>query len=288
MKFLRGALAIFLYSISIAILFAWLVMVSLLWLVMPIPIWRHKLKRVANHVPSLWSESIRLTMYITTNTKFIVHGLEKLDKNKSYLLISNHSSWLDILIMQRVLDRHVPQLRYFMKRQLLYVPLLGQGCWMLGYPFMKRHSTTYLKKHPEKANEDLETTRKACQRFKKVPVTLINYVEGTRFSEAKKQRQHSPFRQLLKPKAGGIAFIIAALEQQIDTIIDVTIIYPVGKDIMWDFLQGKIAEITVYIDTIPITPELRGDYQNNREFRAYFQQWLNKIWERKDKLLSQK
>lgn len=285
LRFLRASLAIFLYSIAIVILFFCLIIISFLWLITPIPVWRHKLKHVANHVPSLWSESIRLTMWLTTNTKFIVHGLEKLDKNKSYLLISNHTSWLDILIMQRVLDRHVPQLRYFMKQQLLYIPLLGQGCWMLGYPFMKRHSTSYLKKHPYKANEDLETTRKACRRFEKVPVTLINYVEGTRFSEAKKQRQLSPFQHLLKPKAGGIAFIIAALEKQIDTIIDVTIIYPLSQHIMWDFLKGNIAKIIVQIELLPITSDLRGDYQNDREFRAYFQRWLNKIWERKDKLL---
>ena len=285
LRFLLAAFTIFLYVFSVIILFSWILVLSVIWLIMPVPTWRRSLKQKINHVPSIWSETIRWTMWLTTKTKFTVTGLEKLTKNKSYLLISNHASWLDILIMQRTLDRHVPQLRYFMKQELFYVPFLGQGCWMLGYPFMKRHSTSYLKKHPEKRNEDLETTRKACERFEKVPVTLINYVEGTRFSEAKKQRQNSPFKHLLKPKAGGIAFIIAALEKQIDTIIDVTIVYPVGKDIMWDFLRGKVAKITVHVDTIPITSDLRGDYQNNREFRAYFQQWLNQVWQKKDKLL---
>jgi 1-acyl-sn-glycerol-3-phosphate acyltransferase len=285
LRFLLAAFAIVLYTLAVAMLFLWIVLLSIIWLIMPIPRWRRSLKQKISHVPSLWSQTIRWTMWLMTKTKFTVTGLEKLNKNKSYLLISNHASWLDILMMQALLDRHVPQLRYFMKQELLYVPFLGQGCWLLGYPFMKRHSTAYLKKHPEKRNEDLETTRKACQRFKKVPVTLINYVEGTRFSTAKQQQQNSPFKHLLKPKAGGIAFIIATLEKQIDSIIDVTIIYPVGKDIMWDFLQGKMDKITVHVDVIPITPDLRGDYQNNREFRAHFQQWLNSVWQRKDKLL---
>ncbi len=287
LRFLLATFAVVLYTLAVAILFLWIVLLSIIWLVTPIPSWRSSLKQKINYVPSIWSDTIRWTMWLMTRTKFTVTGLEKLNKNKSYLLISNHASWLDILIMQRVLDRHVPQLRYFMKQELLYVPFLGQGCWMLGYPFMKRHSTSYLKKHPEKRNEDLETTRKACERFEKVPVTLINYVEGTRFSEAKKQRQNSPFKHLLKPKAGGIAFIIAALEKQIDTIIDVTIVYPVGKNIMWDFLCGKMGRITIHVDTIPIAPDLRGDYQNNREFRTHFQQWLNNVWQRKDKILDQ-
>ncbi|MSP52625.1 MAG: acyltransferase [Gammaproteobacteria bacterium] len=285
MRFLLAVFATVLYSLAVVILCLWIFFLSIIWLITPIPSWRRSLKQKISHVPSIWSETIRWTMSLMTSTKFTVTGLEKLNKNKSYLLISNHSSCLDILIMQRVLDRHVPQLRYFMKHELLYAPFLGQGCWMLGYPFMKRHSTSYLKKHPEKRNEDLETTRKACEHFEKVPVTLINYVEGTRFSEAKKQRQNSPFKHLLKPKAGGIAFIIAALEKQIDTIIDVTIVYPVGKNIMWDFLRGKMDKITVHVDTIPITPDLRGDYRHNREFRIHLQQWLNTVWQRKDQLL---
>ncbi len=224
-------------------------------------------------------------MSLTTKTNIIVNGAENLSKKNSYLLISNHQGFLDILILQVTLDRYLPQLRYFIKQRLLWVPILGQACYVLGYPFMKRYSKKQLAKNPENRNKDIETTRKTCERFANTPITLINYVEGTRFTEQKKRKKKSPFEYLLTPKAGGIAFTMSAMDKQIHTILNVTVVYSTRKAISWKFLQGKMKTITVNIQKIPITAEMRGDYQHDRAFRIKFQSWLNQIWQEKDQLI---
>jgi 1-acyl-sn-glycerol-3-phosphate acyltransferase len=282
---LIGVIAIFLYVFFAFVLAAIFFLVMLVWLITPIPAWRRAIRNFIFKIPSVWSETIRFTMWMTTKTTWEINGLENLSKQQSYLLISNHQGFLDILVMQAVLDRYVPQLRYFMKQGLLWMPLIGQACYIMGYPFMKRYSKQYIKKHPEKGNADMETTRKTCERFAKTPITLINYVEGTRFTPEKARRKQSPYKNLLKPKAGGISFILSAMESQIDTILNVTVIYSQRKKISWTFLQGRMKSVTVYIEPIKVPPELRGNYQQNREFRIYFQNWLNQRWQEKDKLI---
>lgn len=291
LNFLPGPLiaiiAFLLYVLAISILGILFFCILLICLIIPIPAWRKKIISKLFNMPSIWSETVRWTMWLTTSTKWTVTGIEQLNKQHSYLLIANHQDFLDILVLQKVLDRHIPQLRYFMKKQLFWMPIVGQACWILGYPFMQRHSKSYLKKHPEKRNQDLETTKKTCERFRNTPITLINYVEGTRFTTEKHHRQQSPFKNLLKPKAGGIAFVLSAIPDQIDTILNTTIIYSTPHNISWTFLQGKMKHITVHVEAITIPKDLRGDYQNDREFRIRFQNWLNQLWAEKDCLIEQ-
>jgi 1-acyl-sn-glycerol-3-phosphate acyltransferase len=281
-----GIIASILYFVCVMFLAATFFVIFFIWIITPIPSWRKRLRKTMNNMPSAWSESIRFTMWLTTKTTWKITGLENLDKETSYLLISNHQSWLDILSIQRIFDRHIPQLRYFMKSQLIWIPIVGQACWVLGYPFMKRYTAAYLKKHPEDQGKDLETTKKACQRFRAEPITLINYVEGTRFRSEKHRKQKSPYQHLLKPKAGGVAFILSAMQGHINTILNVTIVYS-GHNIIWPFLQGKTRKIEVRIEKIPVTPDLIGDYQNDPAFREHFQEWLNTVWKKKDQQITE-
>lgn len=283
-----GVIAFILYVFVTTLLSAAAFLLMCCWLIMPIPYFRKLFHAGIFNMPSVWSESIRIIMALTMKTQWDIRGLDHLNKHQSYLLISNHQGFLDILVLQKMLDRHIPQLRYFMKQGLLWMPVIGQVCFLMGYPFMKRYSKSYLKKHPEKRNKDMQTTRAACERFKNMPISLINYVEGTRFTRAKQQKQHSPFQYLLKPKAGGIALILSAMEQQISTILNVTLVYSeTDKHLTWAFLQGKMKKVTVNIEQIPIPAELRGDYQNDREFRIYFQRWLNELWHEKDQFIDE-
>ena len=281
---LLGVISFFLYFVCTVFLASVFFVIFFIWAITPFPKWRKKLRFLMTNMPSVWSEGIRFIMWLTTKTTWKITGLEGLNKESSYLLISNHQSWLDILLMQRVFDRHIPQLRYFMKSQLLWIPIVGQACWMLGYPFMKRYTAAYLKKHPQAQGKDLETTKKACQRFHDTPITLINYVEGTRFLAKKHRLQQSPYQHLLKPKAGGISFILSAMQGHIDTVLDVTIVYS-SSNIIWPFLQGKMREITVHVEQRSVTPDLIGDYQNDPAFRAHFQKWLNGVWGEKDQTI---
>jgi 1-acyl-sn-glycerol-3-phosphate acyltransferase len=174
-------------------------------------------------------------------------------------------------------------LKFFLKQQLIYVPVIGLAWWALDFPFMRRHSETYLKAHPEKRYEDLEETRRACEKFALIPTSVMNFPEGTRFTQAKHDAQDSPYRHLLKPKAGALALALAVLGVKFDALLDVTIVYPGGIPNFWQFLCGDVRSVVVRARQLPIPPALRaGDYAGNAEFRHTFQAWLQELWREKD------
>jgi len=200
-----------------------------------------------------------------------------------YLVLANHQSWVDIVVLQKAFNRRIPLLRFFLKRQLFWVPLLGLAWWALDFPFMGRYTPRQVKRNPELAKRDIETTRRACEKFRAIPISIMNFVEGTRFTPAKHATQSSPFRHLLKPKSGGVAFVLDAMGQGLHAILDVTIAYPAGSPSMIDLLADRIPEVRVHVRQRPIPDEfLQGDYQNDRAFRARFQQWMNGLWQEKD------
>lgn len=54
----------------------------------------------------------------------------------------------------------------------------------------------------------------------------------------------------------------------------------------FDMLSGKLTRIVVHVDLQPIADELHGDYINDKSFKRHFQQWLNSLWQEKDRLLT--
>ncbi|MCS6210556.1 acyltransferase [Shewanella baltica] len=204
-----------------------------------------------------------------------------------YMVIANHQSWVDILILQRIFNRKIPFLKFFLKQELIFVPILGLAWWALDFPFMRRYSTAQLRKNPKLKGKDIEITRKACAKFKAKPVSVMNFVEGTRFSKAKHQKQNSQFQHLLKPKAGGMAFALSAMGEQIHKLVDVSIYYPDAVPSYWDYLTGKLPSVKVHIKVSDIDPAMRGDYMNDRDFKIGFQEQLNQLWLTKDQVLSQ-
>ncbi len=224
---------------------------------------------------------------VYSRIRWDVDGLENLKRNEWYMVLSNHQSWVDILVLQRVLYRKIPFLKFFLKKELIWVPLLGLAWWALDFPFMKRYSQAFLKKHPNLKGKDLETTRKACEKFKSIPVSVMNFAEGTRFLSTKHKLQRSPYKNLLRPKAGGMAFVFQAMGEQLHSIVDVTIAYPEGAKSFWQFLCGRVSEIKVSVKSYPLSRELLGDYFNDSEYRERFHEWLNTLWEEKDRQIEQ-
>lgn len=222
---------------------------------------------------------------VVTPTKFIVTGLDSLKYEGWYLVISNHQSWVDIPVLQKIFNRKIPFLKFFLKDQLIWVPFLGLAWWALDFPFMKRYSKAFLEKNPQLKGKDVEATRKACERFKFQPVSVMNFVEGTRFTAAKHLRQASPFADLLKVKAGGIAFVLDAMGESMKSILDVTIVYSDRRPGLFDLFAGRIRHIHIDVVEREITPDMLGDYENDIEFRARFQRWLNTVWEEKQKTI---
>lgn len=284
---LLGLISLILNLLNLTIVPSLAIIAALIRLIMPNQKWRQMLTDFLHEdIPNWWISGNNLVIKLTTKTEWEIQGDRQLDPQGWYLLICNHQSWLDIIVLERMLGNQIPILKFFMKKQLLWgLPIAGLACYLMGFPFVERYSKEYLKKHPEKAGKDLEITRKACEAFKDQPITIMIYPEGTRFTNKKHQQQKSPFKHLLKPKAGGVAFVLEAMDGHLHNIIDATIIYPDSKTNLWQFMCGKTKKIILHYQTLPIPKELTGDYYHNPEVREQFQAWLNERWIKKDRLL---
>lgn len=246
---------------------------------------KNAINAILNQIGLCWIACNNFNLRFTQRITWNVTGLEGLNPKGWYLVLSNHQSWVDILVLQKITHRKIPFLKFFLKKELIWVPILGPAWWALEFPFMKRYSKKFLAKYPHLEGKDLEITRKACERFKKMPISVMNFVEGTRFTKEKHAKQQSPFSHLLKPKAGGISFVLSAMGEQLTHIVDITIIYPDGVKPLWNFLCSNTNEVVVNVKVVPITPALLGDYTNDAEYRERFQQWLNSMWEGKDRFI---
>lgn len=280
MHIFKGILSLILYAVNLIGLAIIVLLTALIGLLVPT---RGLLRRM----PIIFARVNRWIMAISTKGRWDVAGTGDLKKNQWAVMISNHCSWIDILVLSKVFDNKLPPLKFFMKKALLWqLPLAGLACYVLNYPFMSRHSHAEIKKNPHLKNKDIETTKKSCLRLRQCPTTLINFIESTRFSAEKKERQHSPFQHLLKPRAGGASIAIQELHDLLSGIVNVTICYPGKIPSVWEFACGRFDRVIVRYELLPITPDLIGDYYHDREFRAYMQQWLNTVWSQKDALLT--
>lgn len=284
---LNGALSAVFYGLNTFFWVPILLTLAVFKLIIPIPPWRRFMTYWLDACAVGWISINNLNQSIFSRTCLEVTGLEGLSRNDWYLIIANHQSWVDILLLQRVFNREIPFLKFFLKQQLVWVPLLGLAWWALDFPFMRRYSKSFLAKNPHLKGKDMATTQKACEKFKYKPTSIMNFVEGTRFTNTKHARQASPFKHLLKPKAGGIAFVLNAMGGQLHQFIDVTIFYPAGTPTFWDFISGSVRKIKLHIEVKPLDNLFPDDvnimeYFDNPAQRVRFQKWLNEQWQLKD------
>ena len=281
---LTGLLNIVLLLANTLILIGPLLLIALAKLVLPGQSVRDTCSRGVMWVAEFWAENCKRIFALLTPTHWDIRGNAELRSDRSYLVISNHQSWVDIPALVQAFNRKTPYFKFFLKRELIWVPFLGLAFWALDYPFMKRYSKAYLARKPHMKGQDLLITRRACEKFRDLPVTVVNYLEGTRFTPVKQAAQSSPYRYLLKPKAGGVAFVLATLGEQLDAILDVTIVYPEGRiPGFWKLVSGQLPRVIVDIRTRELDPALcQGDYENDPLFRQFVQQWVSGLWEEKD------
>lgn len=286
-RLLTGVTATLLLLLNTLLLIGPLTVLGLLKLVLP-----GKLRAACSAgvvwIAETWSDIDKSIFALCLPTVWEIRGANELRLDRSYLMISNHQSWVDIPALMHAFNRKAPFFKFFLKKELIWVPLLGLAWWALDYPFMKRYSKAYLAKHPEKQGQDLLITQQACEKFRYIPVSVVNYLEGTRCTPAKQAAQQSPYQHLLKPKAGGVAFVLASLGENLDAILDITVFYPGERTPgFWDLLCGRVPKVIVDIQTLPMDPALwQGDYQNDAQFRQYMQDWISQRWALKDELLS--
>jgi len=281
---LIGVIASLLLALNVIFCACFLFSFALLKLLIPIPAVRRMLSRVLTFIGEGWISGNKGWMRLTQRIEWDVRGLEGLKYRNWYLVNSNHQSWVDILVLQYLLNRRIPLLKFFLKQELIWVPIMGLAWWALDFPFMRRHSEQYLQKHPEMRGKDLQTTRQACEKFAQIPTSVMNFLEGTRFTPGKHARQASPFRHLLKPKAGGIALALNAMGDKFQSFLNITIVYPEGAPTFWGFLCGQMRRVVVRIEQMPI-PRcfIGGDYAQDEQYRKAFQQWVQQLWQDKDR-----
>jgi len=265
-----------------------LFIMAIIKLLLPFKIVRKVLDPIIIEIAQSWIWCNSFWMRLIQKLEYDVQGLEKLNNKGWYLVTSNHQSWSDITILQHVFNRKIPFFKFFLKQELIWVPIMGINWWALEFPFMKRYSKEFLEKNPHLKGKDMETTKQTCQKYKHTPVAIFNFLEGTRFTKAKHDRQKSPYKHLLKPKSGGIAFTLEAMDGLINRLVNITIVYEDDTPMdYWSFMCGKASKATIHIEEVIIPPELlKGDYTNDPEFRENFQDWVTALWEDKDQLIS--
>jgi 1-acyl-sn-glycerol-3-phosphate acyltransferase len=212
-----------------------------------------------------------------------VTGLEDLRPDRDQLVIVNHQSWTDIVLVQNLLHRRTPIPKFIAKREVLFLPFIGLICWAYEYPLVRRYGRVYVEKHPEKAGTDLRILEKHFARPDLSLSSIINFVEGTRRTPAKAARQRSPYRYLIKPKAGGLTNLIQALGTRIPDILDITIVYEARPPIFWDLLSGRARKIVMRARRISLTDWF--PQYGNEGFRPGFDDIadrLNALWRDKD------
>lgn len=279
---LKGSVSFILIVANTLICFVPVMVLAVVKCILPFASARAALNVVLDNIATFWIGVNNINQRYLGRSAILVSGTHDFALDDWYMVTANHQSWVDILVLQRLFNRRIPFIKFFLKRELIWVPFIGLTWWALEFPFMKRYSSALLKKRPELKGKDIEVTKKACDKFQYSPVSIMNFLEGTRFTPEKHDQQSSQYKHLLMPKAGGLSFALNAMDGKLHQLIDVTIVYPEGAPKFFDYLCGEVSDIKVHIRVMPIDHSLLGDYQNDAEYRAYFQQWVNKLWQQKD------
>ncbi|WP_372844288.1 acyltransferase [Psychrobacter sp.] len=267
-----------------------------------IPLWLMGVGKIITGAPIADKTVIKITNHwISSNNTLINNLLPRKDWRISlpddvhidgkYLLVSNHQSWVDTSIVQYISEKRLPLTRFFTKFELIYIPIVGQAFYFLDFPMMRRHSKEAVAKNPALKGKDIEEAKRACALLKNKPFTLLNYLEGTRFTQIKHDKQNSPYTHLLKPRAGGLSLAISALGEEIDGILDMTIVYPDGVPTYGDLWKGNIKRLGVDVRYLEMPDDLftaikNGGYENNDAIKAEMFDWVEKIWQQKDQRIS--
>jgi 1-acyl-sn-glycerol-3-phosphate acyltransferase len=231
-----------------------------------------------NALADTWIRINNLWMLAIESRRWQVSGIDGLNPRGWYLVSSNHQSWADILILQSVFRGKIPFLKFFLKKELIYIPVIGLAWWALDFPFMRRGGKTLAA-----AAADMATARKSCQKFRNIPTSVINFLEGTRFTPAKHTQQKSPYRHLLKPKSGGASIALGTMGELYEAMLDVTIVYPDGVPDFIDLMRGRTGRVIVECVSRQIPGEFIGETASrDPHFRSKIQTWLNGVWAEKD------
>lgn len=240
--------------------------------------WRVMSERALADIGTFWARGSRQLFRLTHRLQWDIDPLPEIARDQSVLLICNHQSWVDVPVLMHVFAGRVPFFRFLIKRSLLWLPFLGWVFKALHFPALSRGNGRRAPHEPT----DLERIRMSCEHYKRVPVTLAIFPEGTRFTPDKQRRQNSPYQNLLKPRSGGTTIAMLAMREQLAGILDVTIDYQGHTPTFLDLLGGRMPPIRVHVDWLPCPT----GSQVEAEFQTLVVPWLNDRWALKDTQLN--
>jgi len=283
---LQGAAALLFISLSTIILSLAMGVLAVFKRLLPAGWVANEINRRLSFLGELWGSGNNFVLRFYRGMRWDIQLPENLDHNGRYLVLCNHQSWVDIMVMQYALNWRVPFLRFMLKQQLIWVPFLGLAWWSLDFPFLRRYSRSELLKNPALRDRDLENAARSCEKLKHIPVCMMSFPEGTRFTQAKHDRQNSPHQHLLMPRYGGIGQVLYSFGDALDTIIDMTIFYPHGIPTFWQFISGQVKKISLHACLRPIDPGLRGvNFRQDAAANRQLKTWLDELWAEKDRKL---
>jgi 1-acyl-sn-glycerol-3-phosphate acyltransferase len=286
-RHLRGVAYFGFFTVNTLFWFVPILPLAVVKLMLPVPVIRRAVTRILMAIGENWISINSLFLKATGRVKLESQGLEGLRRDGWYLIIVNHQTWVDIFILQAVFNRKLPFLKFFIKQELIWFPLLGFAWWAMDMPFMKRYSPSFLAKNPDMKGKDLETTRRACEKFRDTPTSILNFIEGTRFSEEKRVARKSPYNNLLQPRAGGFAMALSSMGELFTSVVDVTLTYPVRATRFWDMCCGDPVHVIVDVGERELEQWLvEGNYQTDRNFRRDMHAWLSEVWTEKDAIIA--
>ena len=279
---LIGFITLILIIIELTIGFGTLAIVNVPRAIFPFKSLKIKLANISNSIGEYTVYGLKIIMKIMHRDSMQVFDNNEFDKNAWYMAISNHQSWADIFILLVAAHRRIPLLKFFMKKELAWIPFIFLANKTLNMPFVNRHSKKELEKNPNLRNKDYENTLKSCKRFLRSPSTIFSYAEGTRNDATKHKAQNSPYKNLLKPRIGGIATALSAMPN-INVLVDYSVVYKSEKRGAWSFLKGDMKDVKVLVRKYDIPENLKNkNYSIDNEYRENFKNWIEAIWIEKD------
>lgn len=283
---LQGAAALLVIGLSTIVLALTMLVGAVFKRLSPPGPFRNTINRWLSVLGEWWVSLNNLVLRCYRGMEWDIQLPQSLDRKGSYLVLSNHQSWVDIMAMQFGLNRRVPFLRFLLKQQLIWVPFLGIAWWSLDFPFLRRYSRQELLKNPALREKDLESAAIACEKLRHIPVSMMSFPEGTRFTQAKHDQQKSIYRHLLTPRYGGIGQVLYSFDDALDNVIDMTIYYPHGTPTFWQFISGQVPKICVQASLGTIDKSLRGvNFRTDKVAKRQLKEWLDGIWAEKDQVL---
>ena len=291
MKFIKssiiGLITFILIILELIIGFGTLAIVNIPRAIIPLKSFKIFLARFSNQIGDITVYGLKLIMLLMHGNRIQIINETEYDLDKWYMAMSNHQSWADIFVLLVTANKRIPLLKFFMKKELWWIPFVFLANKTLNMPFVNRHSKKAIAKNPSLRTKDYENTLKSCKRFLRAPSTIFSYAEGTRFTEEKHRNQNSEYINLLQPKIGGMATALSAMPN-IDTLIDFSLVYKTKKRDAWSFLNGEMRDVKVYIKSYKIPDNLKGrNYSNDEAYREEFKKWIEEIWFEKDKKISE-